>query len=198
MFIAPTRRSAPLATNGGTTRADSGVQARGSLKQTAPEGKRPTQQSLKLEGQGVVTRLARGNAAPVARNEHGASDSEKPSPLIQTANYAANMLRRSGVVAYVINMLIIGESFSYALETCGVITFITLDERVWVRWYDREGAIQSSEINFISDLPSIVPLVALFIIFSFWVLNNAATRILSQVGFEGIGLKLSDKPPVVE
>ncbi|RDB14846.1 hypothetical protein Hypma_016375 [Hypsizygus marmoreus] len=66
-----------------------------------------------------------------------------PPPIIQNALYGTEILCRGIYATHAITLLIV-------------------DDVVWVWWFDRQGAIQSTGINFIQDLPYFVaPLVAL-------------------------------------
>ncbi|KAG5634008.1 hypothetical protein H0H81_003919 [Sphagnurus paluster] len=67
---------------------------------------------------------------------------DKP-PLLQNAAYAAEMLSRG---AY----------------TTHVITVIIYDEIAWLWWFDRQGAIQSTGIDMVTDLPYFAVLLAAF------------------------------------
>ncbi|KZV59384.1 hypothetical protein PENSPDRAFT_695192 [Peniophora sp. CONT] len=64
-------------------------------------------------------------------------------PLVQCGNYGTNMLCRSPAVAHSINIMI-------------------FDEVAFIWWYDRQGAIQSTGINFITDLPRFLVLLLAF------------------------------------
>ncbi|GBE83532.1 hypothetical protein SCP_0505860 [Sparassis crispa] len=84
-------------------------------------------------------------------DQSGGSMSKKPKvegekelpPIVQCGIYGAEMLMRGPYAAHAINLLII-------------------DNCVWVWWYDRQGAIQSSGVNFVTDLPYFLVLLAVF------------------------------------
>ncbi|KAF8068646.1 hypothetical protein FPV67DRAFT_1084118 [Lyophyllum atratum] len=65
------------------------------------------------------------------------------SPVLQCAMYAAEMLCR-GI---------------YATHA---ITILVADEMAWIWWFDRQGAIQTTGIDFIQDLPYFVVLLVAF------------------------------------
>ncbi|RDB14858.1 hypothetical protein Hypma_016351 [Hypsizygus marmoreus] len=64
-------------------------------------------------------------------------------PLIQNARYGADLLCRG-------------------MYTTHAITLLVVDDAVWVWWFDRQGAIQSTGINFAHDLPYFVVLLVAF------------------------------------
>ncbi|KZS99785.1 uncharacterized protein LAESUDRAFT_688867, partial [Laetiporus sulphureus 93-53] len=65
-----------------------------------------------------------------------------PPVVVQSGMYAAEMLSRR-----------------YAMHAINVVI---VDEIAWVWWYDRQGAIQSSGVDFIKDLPYFLVLIAAF------------------------------------
>ncbi|GBE85469.1 hypothetical protein SCP_0706560 [Sparassis crispa] len=64
-------------------------------------------------------------------------------PIVQCGIYGAEMLTRGPYATHAINLSII-------------------DNCVWVWWYDRQGAIQSSGVDFVADLPYFLVLLAVF------------------------------------
>ncbi|KAI0055911.1 hypothetical protein BV25DRAFT_1894866 [Artomyces pyxidatus] len=81
------------------------------------------------------------------------SSSDRP-PMVQCAIYAAERLCSSIAVNHAINLLIV-------------------DDVAWVWWYDRAGAIQSTGVNIIQDLPRFLVLLLAMQRFSFedWGVN---------------------------
>ncbi|CAL1713359.1 unnamed protein product [Somion occarium] len=59
---------------------------------------------------------------------------EKVPPVIQLASYASEMLCRAPVVNHCFN-------------------FLVVDDVIWIWYYDRQGVIQSTGLNFLQDLP---------------------------------------------
>ncbi|KAG5634348.1 hypothetical protein H0H81_002287 [Sphagnurus paluster] len=68
---------------------------------------------------------------------------ESKPPIIQNASYAVEMLCRGVYATHAITVLID-------------------DDVAWLWWFDRQGAIQSTGINFIQDLPYFVVLLVAF------------------------------------
>ncbi|KZV64382.1 hypothetical protein PENSPDRAFT_171019 [Peniophora sp. CONT] len=64
-------------------------------------------------------------------------------PMIQSASYAANMLSHSATASHTINLVII-------------------DQKAWIWWCDRQGAIQSTGVDFTADLPRFLVLLLAF------------------------------------
>ncbi|CAL1715800.1 unnamed protein product [Somion occarium] len=64
---------------------------------------------------------------------------EEP-PLVQLASYAAEMLCRAPAVNHCMNILVV-------------------DDVAWLWWYDRQGAIQCTGIDFLDDLPRFLVLL---------------------------------------
>ncbi|KAG2087336.1 hypothetical protein BD769DRAFT_484882 [Suillus cothurnatus] len=67
-------------------------------------------------------------------------DPDEPDVTVQTGMYATGMFAANLAVSYLIN-------------------FIIVDDVMWIRYYDRQGIIQSSGINFIQDLPQFMVLL---------------------------------------
>ncbi|KAG2114188.1 uncharacterized protein F5147DRAFT_607426 [Suillus discolor] len=65
---------------------------------------------------------------------------DEPDVTVQTGLYAAEMFAANLAVSYLINLIVV-------------------DDVVWVWYYDRQGTIQSSGINFIQDLPRFMVLL---------------------------------------
>ncbi|KAG2031062.1 hypothetical protein BDR03DRAFT_973469 [Suillus americanus] len=65
---------------------------------------------------------------------------DEPYVTVQTGLYAAEMFAANHAVDYLINLIVI-------------------DDVIWIWYYDREGTIQSSGINFIQDLPRFMVLL---------------------------------------
>jgi len=76
---------------------------------------------------------------------------------VQTGLYAAEMFAANLAVNHVINLIVVG--MSSRLSTSGASYHAFLDDVVWVWYYDRQGTIQSSGINFIQDLPRFMVLL---------------------------------------
>ncbi|KAG2124268.1 hypothetical protein BD769DRAFT_884244 [Suillus cothurnatus] len=60
-------------------------------------------------------------------------DPDEPDVTVQTGMYAGEMFAANLAVSYLINLIIV-------------------DDVMWIWYYDRQGIIQSSGINFIQDL----------------------------------------------
>ncbi|KZT08877.1 uncharacterized protein LAESUDRAFT_696214 [Laetiporus sulphureus 93-53] len=69
-------------------------------------------------------------------------EKESRPAVVQSGMYAAEMLSRR-----------------YAMRAVNVVI---VDELAWVWWYDQQGTIQSSGIDFIKDLPCFLVLIATF------------------------------------
>ncbi|KAG1805969.1 uncharacterized protein BJ212DRAFT_796838 [Suillus subaureus] len=67
-------------------------------------------------------------------------DPDEPDVTVQTGMYAAEMFAANLAVNYLINLIVI-------------------DDVMWIWYYDRQGTIQSSGINFIQDLPRFMVLL---------------------------------------
>ncbi|KAG1796282.1 uncharacterized protein HD556DRAFT_292111 [Suillus plorans] len=67
-------------------------------------------------------------------------NSDEPDVTVQTGLYAAEMFAANLAVHHLIN-------------------FIIIDDVIWTWYYDRQGTIQSSGINFIQDLPRFMVLL---------------------------------------
>ncbi|KAG2032563.1 hypothetical protein BDR03DRAFT_1094849 [Suillus americanus] len=67
-------------------------------------------------------------------------DSDEPDVTVQTGLYAAEM-------------------FAANLAVNNLINLIVVDDVMWIWYYDRQGTIQSSGINFIQDLPRFIVLL---------------------------------------
>ncbi|KAG1873195.1 hypothetical protein F4604DRAFT_1904115 [Suillus subluteus] len=67
-------------------------------------------------------------------------DTDEPDVTVQTGLYAAEMFAANLAVNYLINLIVI-------------------DDVIWIWYYDRQGIIQSSGINFIQDLPRFMVLL---------------------------------------
>ncbi|KAG2352680.1 hypothetical protein BDR07DRAFT_1615549 [Suillus spraguei] len=65
---------------------------------------------------------------------------DEPDVTVQTGLYAAEMFAANLAVKYLINLIIV-------------------DDVIWIWYYDRQGTIQSSGINFIQDLPRFMVLL---------------------------------------
>ncbi|KAG2096090.1 uncharacterized protein F5147DRAFT_641739 [Suillus discolor] len=65
---------------------------------------------------------------------------DEPDVTVQTGLYAAEMFAANLAVEYLIN-------------------FIVIDDVIWTWYYDRQGTVQSSGINFIQDLPRFMVLL---------------------------------------
>ncbi|KAG2096094.1 uncharacterized protein F5147DRAFT_656706 [Suillus discolor] len=65
---------------------------------------------------------------------------DEPDVTVQTGLYAAEMFAANLAVEYLIN-------------------FIVVDDVIWTWYYDRQGTVQSSGINFIQDLPRFMVLL---------------------------------------
>lgn len=78
---------------------------------------------------------------------------DKLPPVVQCAAYAVEMLSHSPWINYVVNSLIIGMSF--VMTACPGRSFhkYIADDHIWLWWYDRQGAIQSTGFNYIQHLP---------------------------------------------
>ncbi|CAL1716200.1 unnamed protein product [Somion occarium] len=88
---------------------------------------------------------------------------EEP-PLVQLASYAAEMLCRGPAVNHCINVLVV-------------------DDVAWLWWYDRQGAIQCTGINFLDDLPRFLVLLLVLQRFStmdLWGFNPILDPIVVQ------------------
>ncbi|KAG1826552.1 hypothetical protein EV424DRAFT_1643290 [Suillus variegatus] len=69
-------------------------------------------------------------------------NTDEPDVTVQTGLYAAEMFAANLAVEYLIN-------------------FIVVDDVIWTWYYDRQGTVQSSGINFIQDLPRFIVLSVL-------------------------------------
>ncbi|KAG2356842.1 hypothetical protein BDR07DRAFT_1422043 [Suillus spraguei] len=67
-------------------------------------------------------------------------DSDEPDVTVQTGMYAAEMFAANVAVNHLINLIVV-------------------DDIMWIWYYDRQGIIQSSGINFIQDLPRFMVLL---------------------------------------
>ncbi|KAG2032589.1 hypothetical protein BDR03DRAFT_903550 [Suillus americanus] len=67
-------------------------------------------------------------------------DPEEPDVTVQTGMYAAEMFAANLAVNHLINLIVV-------------------DDVMWIWYYDRQGTIQSSGINFIQDLPRFMVLL---------------------------------------
>ncbi|KAG2073282.1 hypothetical protein BDR04DRAFT_1095178 [Suillus decipiens] len=76
----------------------------------------------------------------VAKKTRITPDSDEPDVTIQMGTYAAEMFAANIAVNHLINLIVI-------------------DDVMWIWYYDRQGIIQSSGINFIQDLPRFMVLL---------------------------------------
>jgi len=96
------------------------------------------------------------------KNESGAKEATPP-PIVQNAFYAAEMLNRGVYALHSYNILIVGTPLSLAFYQVPVNTLHFLsDDVAWIWFFDREGVIQTTGINFIQDLPYYVALLFAF------------------------------------
>lgn len=105
-----------------------------------------------------LLRPSRSNRDDVVKNTNGSSkrkaeddeesaakrtkttDADRPDVTVQTGFYAAEMFAANIAVTHLLNLIIV-------------------DNIVWVWYYDRQGIIQSSGINFMKDLPRFMVLL---------------------------------------
>ncbi|KAL1739238.1 hypothetical protein HDZ31DRAFT_77738, partial [Schizophyllum fasciatum] len=118
-------------------------QKKGKVNQRAPDPERlKTLRSNRMKH----ANPARGNPRIISREPTSPTPAdfrERPTPAIQAALYGAEMLSRAPAVSHAI----------------GVIIY---DSVVHVWWYDHEGAIQTTGLNFIADLPRFLALLFAF------------------------------------
>jgi hypothetical protein len=101
-----------------------------------------------------------------------ADTDRKLDVTVQTGIYGAEMFAANLAVISVINLIVVDVSIGFVF----IIAF--LDDVIWIWYYDRQGIVQSSGINFIQDLPRI--LVLLYALQRFrlndWGRNTAFTQ----------------------
>ncbi|KAF8068619.1 hypothetical protein FPV67DRAFT_1083094 [Lyophyllum atratum] len=124
-------------------------------------------------------RLKLSQASSSTSDTHHDDDYLGKSPVLQCAMYAAEMLCRG-------------------IYTTHAITILVADEMAWIWWFDRQGAIQTSGIDIIRDLPYFVVLLVAFQRF-----NKADWGIIEQLythpGYKeaepilGVELEVEDK-----
>ncbi|KAG1766866.1 hypothetical protein EV702DRAFT_785943 [Suillus placidus] len=68
------------------------------------------------------------------------TNTDEPDVTVQTGLYAAEMFAANLAVNYLINLIVV-------------------DDVIWIWYYDRQGTIQSSGINFLQDLPRFMVLL---------------------------------------
>jgi hypothetical protein len=87
------------------------------------------------------------------------------TPIAQNALHASEMLNRGVYALNAHSILIAGEPtllFTRFLSR----DFFSLDDVAWIWYFDRQGAIQTTGINFIQDLPYLAALLFAFQRFS--------------------------------
>ncbi|KAF8068621.1 hypothetical protein FPV67DRAFT_1415344 [Lyophyllum atratum] len=97
------------------------------------------------DAQGSTAQVSKPSPAPSSTSKVDRDDQnlkQKP-PVLQNAMYGTEMLCR-GI---------------YATHA---ITILVTDEMAWIWWFDRQGAIQTTGIDFIQDLPYFVALLVAF------------------------------------
>jgi hypothetical protein len=87
-----------------------------------------------------------------------ADKERKLDVTVQTGLYAAEMFAANLAVKSVINLIVVRVLFCLFTIGCALI-MVFLDDVIWIWYYDRQGIIQSSGINFIQDLPRFMVLL---------------------------------------
>ncbi|KAG1826388.1 hypothetical protein DFJ58DRAFT_751139 [Suillus subalutaceus] len=103
------------------------------------------------------------SAAKKSKMNPDDTDAE-PDVTVQTGLYAAEMFAANLAVNYLLNLIIV-------------------DDVMWIWYYDRQGTIQSSGINFIQDLPRFM--VLLYALQRFKLEDWVETRTSSQFKLRG-------------
>ncbi|KAG1895317.1 uncharacterized protein F5891DRAFT_1151743 [Suillus fuscotomentosus] len=85
-------------------------------------------------------RKAADTLESTAKKPKANPDADEPDVTVQTGLYAAEMFAANLAVEHLIN-------------------FIVIDDVIWTWYYDRQGTVQSSGINFMQDLPRFMMLL---------------------------------------
>ncbi|KAG1779616.1 hypothetical protein EV702DRAFT_1194993 [Suillus placidus] len=91
------------------------------------------------QGPSSSKRKAKGQLGSEAKRPKP-GDKDPPDVTVQTGLYAAEMFAANLAVNHVLNLIVV-------------------DDVIWIWYYDRQGIIQSSGINFIQDLPRFMVLL---------------------------------------
>ncbi|KAG2341860.1 hypothetical protein BDR05DRAFT_1060724 [Suillus weaverae] len=86
------------------------------------------------------------------------TDTDDPDVTVQTGLYAAEMFAANLAVNYLINLIVVGGIVRLS-RLVALLPPLFLDDVIWIWYYDRQGTIQSSGINFIQDLPRFMVLL---------------------------------------
>lgn len=92
------------------------------------------------------------------KEPHLDSERKKLPPLVQCASYAVNTLSAVPGRAHAIGLAVCGACVRVT-PTCTHQPPASLDEAIYIWWYDRHGAIQCDGINLLRDLPRFVLLL---------------------------------------
>jgi hypothetical protein len=77
--------------------------------------------------------------------------------IVQTGLYTAEMFAANIAAKYVINLVVV--VFDSSLYIGCALTISFLDVMIWIWYYDWQGTVQSSGINFTEDLPRFMALL---------------------------------------
>lgn len=133
----------------------SGSQAKGSDKKLKTNSGRAVPNS----------RSTPANDGAYDNESHTLPDSAQTSgrlhPSVQIAVYASERLSCRLPAHHALEAIVIGAFILFFTRSLYTDPFSVIDDNIWLWWFDHGGAIQSCGLNFVSNLPIFVALLAI-------------------------------------